>query len=47
MLSDVAVEFAGEIKPFVLCFFRYSMLRAGYVQCLEVSKGAEVTNSKK
>lgn len=26
---------------------RYSMLRAGYVQCLEVSKGAEVTNSKR
>lgn len=23
------------------------MLRAGYVQCLEVSKGAEVTNSKR
>ena len=47
MLSGVAVGFAGEIKPFAPCFSRYSMLRAGYVQCLEVSKGAEVTNSKK
>jgi hypothetical protein len=39
-------------NSFNLCFFlnrllRYAMLRAGYVQCLEVSKGAEVTNSKK